>query len=386
MPMFIKRVGFLINPIAGMGGRVGLKGTDGLADKARALGAEPVAQQRAKQTVDELLRLLSGASSISCLSLQWLTCSGDMGETVLRSAGVSANALEIVHRIAGDPSAEDTRQAVQHFLKKQVDLIVFCGGDGTARDICSVAGFDVPILGIPSGVKMFSGVFGANPAHCAEIIYAFLQDRLTTAQADVLDLDEARYRAGEWKVQLYQIALTPFEPKHMQSAKTLIEDIDETAIKDGIAEFLLEQFRCDASMLVLLGAGSTVKSVGDRWGIEKTLLGIDAVVNGELIGRDLNEQQILELLGKFKTRKLVLSPIGAQGFVLGRGNLQLSHTVIRAIGSQNIIVIATPAKLARTPVLRFDTGDAALDRELAANGFIRVITGYRRRRLVKTML
>lgn len=202
----------------------------------------------------------------------------------------------------------------------------------------------------------------------------------------MLDLDEASYRAGEWKVRLYYAALTPFEPKHMQAAKAMIENADDAAVKDGIAEYLLEQFRHDSSMLVLLGAGSTVESVADRWGIGNTLLGIDAVVNGKLVGSDLNEQQLLELLEKFKTRKLVLSPIGAQGFVLGRGNLQLSPAVVRAIGSRNIMVIATPAKLARTPVLRFDTGDAELDRELAANGFIRVITGYRRRRLVKTML
>lgn len=381
--MLMKQIGFFINPIAGMGGRVGLKGTDNMVDQALALGARPVAQKRAEEAVTKLLRLLSHAAP---LSLQWLTCAGDMGETVLKAAGVSANAIEIIHTPAGKPSAEDTQCTVRRFMKRNVDLIVFCGGDGTARDICSVVGINMPILGIPSGVKMFSGVFGTNPVRSAETIFAFLQDQLEAAQTDVLDLDEARYRAGEWKVQLYYAALTPFEPTHMQSAKTLIEDADDMAAKVGIATFLLEQFQHERSVLILLGAGSTVKSVGDRWGIEKTLLGIDAVVNGKCVGSDLNEQQVLELLEKFKARKLVLSPIGAQGFVLGRGNLQLSPAVIRSIGAGNIIVIATPAKLAKTPVLRFDTGDATLDRELAGGGYLRVVTGYRRRRLVKTIL
>lgn len=378
----MKYIGFLINPIAGMGGRVGLKGTDDMAEKAQSLGAQPIAQQRATEAINELARLLQA----SPLPLRWLTCSGDMGEAVLKAVGVSQDDIEIVHAASDLSTADDTRRAVRRFIERGVELIVFCGGDGTARDICSVAENKVPILGIPSGVKMYSGVFGTNPVRSAETIDAFLRDQLNTAQAEVLDLDEAAYRAGEWKVRLYHGAITPFEPKHMQSAKTLIEDVDETVIKDGIAEYLLEQFRHDMSALVLLGAGSTVKSVADRWGLDKTLLGIDAVVNGKLVGSDLNERQILELLGKFKTRKLVLSPVGAQGFILGRGNLQLSPAVVRAIGCKNIIVIATPAKLARTPVLRFDTGDAALDRELADDGYIRVITGYRHRRLVKTML
>ena len=377
----MKHIGFLINPIAGMGGRVGLKGTDGVVEEARALGAQPVAPQRAAEALRELAQLLSRVASI-----RWLTCSGIMGEEALRSAGFSEGDIEIVYTTPSEPAADDTRGAVRRFLMRDVELIFFCGGDGTARDICSVAGLKVPILGIPSGVKMYSGVFGTNPARTAEIVIAFLQGELTTAQADVLDLDEARYREGEWNVQLYHAALTPYEPMHIQSAKKLIEDAGDAVAKDAIAEHLLEQFEREEAELVLLGPGSTVKSVGDRWGIEKTLLGIDAVVDGKIAGNDLNERQIIDLLGEFRKRKLVLSPIGAQGFVLGRGNLQLSPSVIRTIGLKNIIVIATPAKLARTPVLRFDTGSAALDDELAREGYIRVVTGYRRRRLVRAAI
>jgi predicted polyphosphate/ATP-dependent NAD kinase len=377
----MKHIGFLINPIAGMGGRVGLKGTDGVVEEARALGAQPVAPQRAAEALRELAQLLSRVASI-----RWLTCSGIMGEEALRSAGFSEGDIEIVYTTPSEPAADDTRGAVRRFLMRDVELIFFCGGDGTARDICSVAGLKVPILGIPSGVKMYSGVFGTNPARTAEIVIAFLQGELTTAQADVLDLDEARYREGEWNVQLYHAALTPYEPMHIQSAKKLIEDAGDAVAKDAIAEHLLEQFEREEAELVLLGPGSTVKSVGDRWGIEKTLLGIDAVVDGKIAGNDLNERQIIDLLGEFRKRKLVLSPIGAQGFVLGRGNLQLSPSVIRTIGLKNIIVIATPAKLARTPVLRFDTGSAALDDELAREGYIRVVTGYRCRRLVRSAI
>ena len=379
----MKHIGFLINPIAGMGGRVGLKGTDGVVEEARALGAQPIAPQRAAEALHELARLLSYVAPIP---IRWLTCSGIMGEEALRSAGFYKEDIEIVHTMSGEPTAYDTKGAVRHFLMRDVELIFFCGGDGTARDICCIVGLKVPILGIPSGVKMYSGIFGTNPVRTAEIVFAFLQGQLTTAQADVLDLDEAHYREGEWKVQLYHAALTPYEPMYVQSAKALIEDTSDAAVKDAIAQYLLEQFKREEAELVLLGPGSTVKSVGDRWGIEKMLLGIDAVVDGKLAGGDLNERQILDLLGEFKKRKLVLSPIGAQGFILGRGNLQLSPSVIRAIGLENIIVIATPAKLAHTPVLRFDTGSVALDNELIRKGYIRVVIGYRRRKLVRTAI
>lgn len=379
----MKHIGFLINPIAGMGGRVGLKGTDGVVEEACALGAQPIAPQRAAEALRELARLLS---CVAPIPIRWLTCSGIMGEESLRSAGFSKEDIEIVHTMSGEPTAYDTKGAVRHFLMRDVELIFFCGGDGTARDICCIVGLKVPILGIPSGVKMYSGVFGANPVRTAEIVFAFLQGQLTTAQADVLDLDEAHYREGEWKVQLYHAALTPYEPMYVQSAKALIEDTSDAAVKDAIAQYLLEQFKREEAELVLLGPGSTVKSVGDRWGIEKMLLGIDAVVDGKLVGGDLNERQILDLLGEFKKRKLVLSPIGGQGFILGRGNLQLSPSVIRAIGLESIIVIATPAKLAHTPVLRFDTGSVALDNELIRKGYIRVVIGYRRRKLVRTAI
>jgi len=377
----MKRIGFLINPIAGMGGRVGLKGTDGVVEEARALGAEPVAPQRAVAALTELKRLLSGASDSA--PVQWLTCSWAMGEASLLAVGFAPADVEVAFTTTGEPDADDTKAAVKNFQARGADLIVFCGCDGTARDICSVVGLEIPILGIPSGVKMYSGVFGTNPTRTAEILFAFLQNQLTTSEADVLDLDEVQYRADEWNVRLYYAALTPFEPTYTQSAKALIEEVGEEEVKEAIAEFLHEQFEGEPGKLILLGPGSTVKSVADRWGVEKTLLGIDAVVDGKRVGSDLNERQLLELLAAYPERQLVLSPIGAQGFVLGRGNLQLSPDVIRAIGRDNITVIATPAKLMRTPVLRFDTGASALDHDLVRKGYVSVVTGYRRRRVVK---
>jgi predicted polyphosphate/ATP-dependent NAD kinase len=373
------RIGFIINPIAGMGGRVGLKGTDGMAAEAVRLGAIPVANARALEALRVLKRLIDQDPRPP--AIQWLTCTGEMGADALGGAGFAP--LALISMPQGPSSGEDTKQAVRAFLAEHVDLVLFCGGDGTARDICSVTGKATPVLGIPSGVKMYSGVFGVTPAHTADVLLRFCRGQIGLADVEVLDLDEEKYRADEWVVRLYASARTPFEPAYVQAAKILIDEEQDEDAKADIATQLVEDIAGNAETLFLLGPGSTVQSVAAALGVEKTLLGIDALVNGRMVGKDLDEKRILALLPHHPERKLMLSPIGAQGFVLGRGNQQLSPTVIRRIGAGNIVVVATPAKLARTPILRFDTGDSMLDAELIARKFLPVIIGYRRTRLVR---
>ena len=383
-----QRIGFLINPIAGMGGRVGLKGSDGVVELAIARGAKPSAALRAGEMLEALRSRLVGHPSPP--DFVWITSAGGMGEDALRSAGFEE--IEVVYRApamdeARDPSertdASDTRNAVRAFLASGVTLVVFCGGDGTARDVCRITGRDTPILGVPAGVKMYSGVFGVSPARTAEIVAHYLEGRYELTDADVLDVDEDAFRAGRLDVELFDSARTPSEPQLMQSAKQVIEDPGEESAKAQIAEHVAEEFEAHPDALFLLGPGSTVASVAHRNGLEKSLLGVDAVIAGRLIGRDLRESELLELIAAHPEVWLVLSPIGAQGFVLGRGNQQLSPAVLRRIRRERVVVVATPAKLDRTPLLRFDTGDPALDAELASGGFFPVVTRYHTRRLVE---
>jgi predicted polyphosphate/ATP-dependent NAD kinase len=373
------RIGLLVNPIAGMGGRVGLKGTDGVVEEAIRLGARPSAHSRAEEMLRALRQRLD--EEPRRFDIRWLTCAGAMGADALRAAGFEQ--FEVVYTQASSPTRRDTEAAIAEFLERGADLLLFCGGDGTARDICSVARQRVPMLGIPAGVKMYSGVFGASAIHTAEILVEYLAGRLAPAKVDILDLDEDRYRRGEWAARLYDVALTPFEPTLTQATKMLITDAGEESAKAEIAEHLFEAMQAEPQTLFVLGPGSTVQSLGSRLGVDKTLLGIDAVAGGQLVGKDLNERQLLDRIGRYPRVKLVLSPIGAQGFVLGRGNLPLSPEVIGRIGGENLIVVSTPAKLARTPLLRFDTGDAALDAALARKGFLPVVIGYHLSRLVR---
>jgi predicted polyphosphate/ATP-dependent NAD kinase len=370
----VKTIGLVVNPVAGMGGRVGLKGTDGVVDEAVKRGAVPVAPEKA--TI--MLRALREARDVygAKFQLKWKTAGGLMGERELLDAGWALGEFEVVYRPPEQSSSADTRAACEVLMGLKTDLILFCGGDGTARDIFETVGVTIPILGIPSGVKMHSGVFGVNPTIVSEIIQEYLDDRIGDSLVEIMDLDEDLYRRGEWSVKLFGQARTPHEPNYIQAGKLMIESESDDEVKEGIAEHMLDKLGAMREKLWILGSGSTLEAIAKRLHIEKTLLGVDAVFGGQVVAKDADERTLLALLEAHPQAVLVLSPIGAQGFVLGRGNLQLSPAVVRKIGIDNIIVTATPSKLQRTPVLRVDTGDAVLDSELDGKSFF-VVTGYR---------
>jgi len=372
----VKRIGFLINPIAGMGGRVGLKGTDGVVKEAKKLGAKSVAPFKAKQTLQEFLRLYKESEEI-----EWVTCKGVMGEHILKEAKLKS--ISIIYNPNIPTSAEDTKLACKEFKKHYLDLLVFCGGDGTARDIFSIVGTQIPLLGIPSGVKMHSGVFGVSTKATAKILHEFLSKNLIIGDVDILDLDEDKYRKGEWNIRLFGIAKGIIEPTYIQVGKSTFESVSDDSVKEEIAEYIEEEMQNNEDTLFLMGSGGTIDFIARYLHLENTLLGIDPVYQMKTIQKDVNEAMILKLLKKYKKCKVILSPIGAQGFILGRGNLQLSPQVIKSIGLENILIVSTPSKLKHTPVLRVDTGDAALDKQFKEKDYYMVIIGYRLSRIVK---
>ena len=359
----MKAIAFLINPIAGMGGAVGLKGTDGEEVLCEAIkrGAEPVARARAL----EALSLLEGHG------LELLTCGGEMGENALREAAIEE--YGVVHTPGRETSAEDTREACRRFLKEGVALLLFCGGDGTARDVLDVVGDKVPMLGIPAGVKMHSGVFAVGTEAASKLVFDFLQGRAEVVDAEVLDTDEEEYRKGRLDVKLFGYAKTPSEPTLVQGSKMVFYSQSEEQAKDAIASFASE-FMWDDS-LYIMGAGSTLAKVAEVVGVEKSILGVDIVKNRKLVAKDVGEREVLAALEGEEKAKIMVSPIGAQGFVFGRGNQQISARVIEEVGKGNVIILATPHKLEKTPVLFVDTGDKKLD--AALSGKMQVITGYR---------
>ncbi len=371
------KIGFIINPIAGMGGRVGLKGTDGVYKKALEMGAEKIAEKKAEDTIREFYEKYNSNDKID-----WYTCNGAMGENTLKKNNVKN--IEIIYeKDSKETTPKDTKKACKKFLEKKVDLILYCGGDGTTRDIYSVVKNKIPILGIPSGVKMHSGVFGINTKASAKILHEFIEKNLTVGQADIMDLDEDLYRKGEWKVKLYGVAKGIVEPTYVQVGKASFQSISEDYIRDELAEHIEDEMKENPDFLYLFGSGGTIDYISKKLDIENNILGIDAVYKNKNIGKDLNEKKILKFLEKHPKAKVILSPIGAQGFILGRGNLQLSPKIIKKIGLDNIIVISTPSKIKKTPVLRVDTGSEKLDKKFQDKEFIMVVIGYRLSRVVK---
>lgn len=355
------RIGFLVNPIAGMGGPVGLKGTDGLAEEAIAMGARPRAMERARACLD----LLSKERD----AILFFTASGSMGESCLEECGLD---YKVVYSALPVTSSRDTIRTCQAFLDEGVDLILFCGGDGTARDVAGIAG-SAPILAIPAGVKMHSGVFAASPQAAADLVIRFLNGELNLRDTEIVDVDEELYRAGILQTKLYALAKTPYLPVLVAERKRIYSSDQEDEFKDQIALFASEFMR-DGSAYII-GAGTTTSRIADILGLEKTLLGVDVVKDGRLMITDASEQDLLELLDRETRVMIIISPIGAQGFILGRGNQQLSAEVIRRVGIDKLIIISTPHKLAEIPYLLVDTGDEDLDESLA--GMRQVVTGYR---------
>jgi len=370
------RMGFIVNPIAGMGGKVGLKGTDGVLREAIARGAKPVAPKRAVVFLQELKEVMHE------YPIEILTCPGIMGENEAKEAGLHVQVLPM--KIGDETTAEDTKTAVRLLCEMNVDLIVFVGGDGTAKDILDVVkakNAEIPVLGVPSGVKMYSGVFAVNPSDAAEVILAFIRGEAEIEEFEVMDADEAAIRSDTFAVKLYGYLKGPFLPMRIQGSKQISPDtVDEKENQMAIARFIVEEMQPDATYI--LGPGTTIKCVAELLHVPKTLLGVDIYKNGKVV-LDVDEKKILETVDDWQNTWIILSPIGRQGILLGRGNQQISPDIIKRIGKQRIIVAATKSKLRDIEggVLRVDTGDVEADNML--RGYIKVITDYREWRLVQ---
>lgn len=363
------KVGFVVNPIAGMGGSVGLKGTDGedILREAVSRNARKVSPFRAESAVKTLRD--------TGIEIEFLTCAGEMGMSELRSAGEQGR---VVYEPRDPSSRLDTLAAAKAFLVERVDIILFAGGDGTARDILEVVDGEVPIVGIPSGVKMHSAVFAHTPEAAADSVASYARSGGLTRQAEVMDVDEESFRKGVLRARLYGYAKVPDDSSHMQSSKMTYHSGSADDESEELGQFVAESV--EKGVLYIIGPGSTTEAIARHMGLPKTLLGVDLFIDGKVLEEDATEDSILEHLEEHPDARIVVSPIGAQGFILGRGNQQISPQVIRKVGASNIVVISTPTKLRATPVLRVDTGDRDLDRDL--KGRRKVLTGYKRKKLV----
>jgi predicted polyphosphate/ATP-dependent NAD kinase len=369
----VKRIGLIFNPLAGIGGRVGLKGSDGVETQCRALelGAIPESLHRATLSLIPLLGLRD--------KLEVVTFPSEMGETSAREAGFTPEVIGEIQ--TGSTTAEDTRRAVNKMSALGVDLILFAGGDGTARDVCSVIPARFPCLGIPAGVKIHSAVYATNPKHAGELSNMYLEGKARLREAEVLDVDEDAYRAGRVSTRLYGTLHVPYRPllRQNQKAPSPAAEAHQAA---AIAADVVEQMQ--AGVAYILGPGTTTRAIAQALTVEKTLVGVDVVRDGQLTAKDVTQAKLLNLTETMPSR-IIVTPIGGQGFLFGRGNQQIGPEVIRQVGRENIIVVSTANKLRalRLQPLIVDTGDAEVDEMLV--GYFNIVTGYRERMVYKVV-
>lgn len=375
------RLGFVINPFAGVGGPVALKGSDGedIVELAMSRGASLKAEARAAVALQEISQ-----QAVSD-EIDILTVAGTMGENVLRSHDFPC---QVIYQASDHTTAEDTKAAVQQFLEQGVDLIVFAGGDGTARDVLdainlpgnSDAKSATPVIGIPAGVKIHSAVYAVTPSQAGELINLLLSgEPMSLHEARVMDLDEDAFREGKVNARCYGYLSVPVDDTRMQLIKQGGLDHHEIALQD-IATEIIENMEPD--VFYLIGSGSTTAEIMNQLSLDNTLLGIDIVLNQELVASDVDEKTILETIDDHPS-KIVVTVIGGQGHVFGRGNQQLSASVIRQVGQENIIIVASNEKLRsleKRPMIS-DTGDIELDKQLA--GLYPVVTGYQQKTLYR---
>jgi predicted polyphosphate/ATP-dependent NAD kinase len=361
------KIGLIVNPIAGIGGRVGLKGSDGedIQAQAMALGAEPLAPTRVMET----LRALQEQAD----KIHWYTAAGVMGESLLAELGYS---YDIIHTPAASTTRpEDTIQTAKKCQQAGVDLILFAGGDGTARNVTEAVKPGQLCLGIPAGCKIYSGVFSVTPKAAAEVIRQIVAgDLFQFANADVLDIDEVGYREGRITTRLYGDMMIPESAQYMQSVKESGRESEELVSED-IAAWMIEEM--DQNTLYLIASGRICMAIKQHLGIDGTLLGVDAVLDQKLIKKDASEAELMELIKAHDGPvRLLLTPIGGQGILFGRGNHTVCHQVIDYLGMANTTVLASKSKLKSLNgrPLRLDTGDTELDQRLS--GYIPIITGY----------
>ena len=361
----MKKLGFIVNPVAGIGGRVGLKGTDGqeILRKALNLGGFPESPRKA---IEALKRIVPIKDRIDLITYPY-----EMGEDEAKECGLKPLVLGSIER--GQTTSQDTQKAANDLLRLKVDLLLFAGGDGTARDLYDVIGSKLPVLGIPTGVKIHSAVFAINPLNAGILAAKYLCEDgsyIPVREAEVMDVDEQSVRENRLTAKIYGYLRVPYEEAMIQELKggtAATEGASQAAIAYDVIRNM------EDNVLYIIGPGTTTRAIMDYLGLKNTLSGVDAIYNKKLLGSDLNETELLKII-EGKRTKIVVTVIGKQGYLFGRGNQQISAEVIKKVGRENIIVIATKNKIAslKGRPLLVDTGDDGINRML--EGYFQIIS------------
>ncbi|MBP1044587.1 ATP-NAD kinase family protein [Vagococcus sp. BWB3-3] len=360
------KIGLIINPIAGVGGPAGLKGSDGAEIQELALYRGSTFQSAKKVKI-----ALEALRSVE-ISFELYTGAGELGEEIVKELGFPC-------QVFGSKKSKTTSQDTEDLAKvlaKQVELLVFAGGDGTARNIYHAVGLSIPCVGIPTGVKIHSAVYGNSPKAAGQLIARFINhpESAQLVEREVMDIDEEKFRQEIIEARLYGYLEVPYVSQLMQPSKASVKfsEYDVMGIADEIADRMK---KLPTDTCFLFGTGGTTFKVMAHLGFSGSLLGVDVVINQAVVIKDATEKALFDLL-RGRRVVLILTVIGGQGHILGRGNQQISPRIVRDVLPSDIWIVSTAAKIYHLPnhALRVDTSDWELDQQLA--GYWKVIVGW----------
>jgi predicted polyphosphate/ATP-dependent NAD kinase len=361
------KLGLIVNPVAGIGGKIGLKGSDGdeIRRKALEMGAVPESGIKTAAALRKLTQSAVGEVELLCYP-------GEMGEDSAREAGLKPTVLGLIE--TSKTAAVDTLRAAGELKEAKVDLLLFAGGDGTARDILDAVGTSIPALGIPAGCKIHSAVYAVNPRSAGELAAQYLLGNVRELrEAEVMDINEDLFRQNRVEAKLYGYLKVPCERRMMQNLKSG-RGLSESASIQQISHYIADTLEDD--VLYIVAPGSTTKYIMNAAGLPATLLGVDLVYNRKIVMNDVAERDILSAMDRYPKAKIIVTIIGGQGYVFGRGNQQISAEVIRRVGRDNIVIAAAKDKVFSLfgQHLYADTGDENVNSML--RGYYRIIVGY----------
>ncbi|OLS27818.1 MAG: hypothetical protein HeimC2_10130 [Candidatus Heimdallarchaeota archaeon LC_2] len=341
------KIGLIINPIAGVGAALAWKGTDNVTKAWEAI------ENGERQPVwDIAKRALQSIKSID--KYEWYL-GGEFSHLIQG---------KVVYQLPTKSDSNNTKSAVAKLIEKDVDIILFIGGDGTAKDVTEISS-EIPILGIPGGVKIFSPCFLHKPEDLGDFLEKWLGK---TNEVDILDLDDEEYLMGNTISILVGSAIIP-ESTHIQVGKSSFNSTDDLQTYSLIAERIREENWLD-SKTILVGPGSTMKQIFSQLDLSVSLLGVDIISNGQIMKLDCTETEI----NNHQIDQIWITPIGSQGHIFGRGNKQIGIKILELLQKSDIKIFSTPSKLLETQVLYLDIGNSELDKKY--QGYYHVVTGY----------
>ncbi|MGC9009177.1 MAG: ATP-NAD kinase family protein [Sulfolobales archaeon] len=375
------KICFFINPVAGLGGEAGLKGSDYIdISKVLQEGYRLVSYEKAE-------RFFKALDIEYSHNIELIVPQDPMGCSVASKYRTKFKSVYCENLETPLVNQLTTRAHTMEFIRKYIhkcDLLIFVGGDGTARDVLetlsSIEAENKIILGIPAGVKVYSGVFARSPETASRILSYYMNHVMEPVKRPVIDADENELRKGSLVIRNYGELTTLYIEELIQETKSsysTYKDFDY----EGVARYLDEIFSERIDRLFIVGPGSTLKKVFEYLYIDKTPYGVDAIYMRKLIGKDLSRKDIDELIRKYEKINIILTPIPGTRFLIGRGNQQISADVYRRIDKKDLIVITSLSKLSGKNTVYIDTGDPEVDNKLS--GYIRAIVGYREEILIK---